>query len=147
MTVTKGRVSRSGWLFTHFQYIYMSQCHRFRATVPIVSQIDQSSLATQEINHCQNSLTLPLMMETPDTNGWGKKKVNSHQVPLLITDKGPNLGLDLCQSTSKVVTFLISSARVRPEFGSPTVVLYFILAASLTSGSWDCNQLRVIQSI
>lgn len=46
------------------------------------------------------------MMGTPDTNGWGKKEVNSHQVPLLITDKGPNLGLDLYQPTSKVVTFL-----------------------------------------
>lgn len=45
------------------------------------------------------------MMGTPDTNDWGKK-VNSHQVPLLITDKGPNLGLDLYQPTSKAVTFL-----------------------------------------
>lgn len=88
------------------------------------------------------------MMGTPDTNGWGKKKVNSHQAPLLNTDTGPNLGLDLCQSTSKAVMFLDQgSVRVRPEFGSPTVVEYFILAASLTSGSWDCNQLRVIQSI
>lgn len=67
--------------------------------------IDQISLDKRR-NHCQDCLIPPLMMGTPDTNGWGKKKVNSHQAPLLNTDTGPNLGLDLCQSTSKAVMFL-----------------------------------------
>lgn len=83
----------------------LSHCHRFRVTVTAVPLVDQISL-TKTREEILNSLILPLVMGTPDTNGWGKKKVNSHQVPLLITDKGPNLGLDLCQSTSKVVTFL-----------------------------------------
>ena len=83
----------------------LPHCLRFRVPVTAVPLVDQISL-TKTREETLNSLILPLVMGTPDTNGWGKKKVNSHQVPLLITDKGPNLGLDLCQSTSKVVTFL-----------------------------------------
>ena len=113
----------------------------FRAIIPA----NQISL-TKSKEEILNSLILPLI--TPDTNGWGKKKVKTHTKFLyLLQTKGQILVLICANRLQKLWRSWISSARVKPEFGSPTVLEYFILAASLTSGSWDCNQLRVIQSI
>lgn len=87
-------------------HTYMSRC-QVRATVLVVLLTNQISLAKSK----EESFPEFSNSSIDDGNSrhqWlgGKIKVNSHQVPLLITDKGPNLGLDLCQSTSKVVTFL-----------------------------------------
>lgn len=51
----------------------LSYCHRFRVTITVVPLIDQISL-TKTREEILNSLILPLVMGTPDTNGWGKKK-------------------------------------------------------------------------
>lgn len=124
----------------------LSHCHRFRVTVTAVPLVDQISL-TKTREEILNSLILPLVMGTPDTNGWGKKKLTHTKFLYLLQTKGQILVLICANRLQKLWRSWISSARVRPEFGSPTVLEYFILAASLTSGSWDCNQLRVIQSI
>lgn len=95
------RVSRSVCLPSNITYV----SQRFRTIFPVVPLIDHISLikSKEEILKFSNSS----IDDGSSRHQWlGEKKVNSHQAPLLITDKGPNLGLDLCQWTSKAVTLL-----------------------------------------
>lgn len=141
--VTKNKVSKNSWSFTLY-FTLSVQSHSCSSFLNNQISLDKSK---EEMKPLLELSITPLMMGTPDTNGWGKTKVNSHQAPLLNKTQGQILVLICANRLQKLWCSWISSVRVRPEFGSPTVVEYFILAASLTSGSWDCNQLRVIQSI
>lgn len=77
----------------------------------------------------------------------GGGKVNSHQAPTYYRQRAKSWSWSVpidFKSCDVLESVLLGWD---PNLDSPTVLEYFILAASLTSGSWDCNQLRVIQSV